>query len=815
LAAAGLQVRTIHANPDESYDQLLAETLLDRRTLIVFAAGLRQRATSWSGLAACPAVPSLLQLTQTLLKRGGVPRLCLVTNGTAGLPSEDHLDLSQAILHGMSRVIRNECPQVPLTVIDLSRSISSSEVDALVFELLHTRRDRDESEIALRGEDRFMRMLIPVDRDSAEQAATSDEAGFGGAFRAELNEAGVLDQVGFRRLPPNDPGDDDVEIAVRAAGLTFKDLMNAMGMLPLNAVMGGLTGHRLGMEVAGHVLRVGSRVKHVQPGDEVIARVSEGFCGRLITRGDRVVLKPPRLTPGQAAAIPVAYITAWYSLSHLARMTKGETVLIHSGSGGVGGAAIQLAQRAGATVIATAGTKEKRAYLRQIGVEHVFDSRSLNFTNQVMEVTNGRGVDIVLNSLTGRFVTQSAKCLAPFGRFLELGKSDVYRNSKLSLERFAENISYFVVDVDRLATQKPELHRQVLTQVVEMFERGELQSHPITEFPISKLQEAMKFMHRSAYCGKIVLNMEHDRVMALPPRQAAFRADRSYLISAGASGFGLEIARWMLGRGARNFVLLSRTGPKTDADRESIEWMMEQGARVLLAQADITDADAVRRLLGRIQRELPPLAGVIHGAAVMDDASIPAMTMARFERVFGPKAQGAWNLHEATVESGVKLDFFVLLSSISSVLGFVGQVNYAASNFFQDALAQYRRQQGLPATAVNLGVLGQYAGLSRTVNETQDVIGLLESQGLLVMPLSDILGKLEAALIQQPVQRMTGRFDWSQFRMAYPHLVRDVRFVDLLSDSALAKGNRPKSSSLRAELSELEPDQRRQRLESE
>ncbi len=831
FAAENIQPLILRVDDQRTFDEQLADVSLDRRTLIVFAAGLSRSPTressdrslttsattdsGWNGLADCPAVPLLLQLAQTLLKREGVPRLFVVTNGAAGVPGDQSLDLSQAILHGMARVINNECPNVPLTVIDLSASVPSSEVDSLYHELLHSRRDRDESEIALRGDERYVRQLVPVDRDSAEQAATTDEAGVGGAYRAEMSVPGVLDQIVFRRLPPTDPGDDEVEIAVEAAALNFKDIMNGMGFLPETAVAGGLTAHRLGLEVAGRVLRIGSSVRHVQTGDEVIARVAEGFCGRVTASAPCVVHRPKRLTPPQAAAIPLAFTTAWYSLCHLARMARGETVLLHSAAGGVGGAAIQLAQRAGATVIATAGTKEKREYLRQMGVEHVFDSRSLDFTNHVLEVTGGRGVDIVLNSLTGRFIAQSLKCLAPFGRFVELGKADIYRNSKLSLERLGENISYFVVDVDRLAVQKPELHQQMLTEVIALFERGELQPHEITEFPISQLAEAMKFMTRAAYRGKIVLNMQDDRVHTLPPRNATFRPDRTYLISGGASGFGLEVARWMADRGARHLVLLSRSGPKSDTDREAVESMKEQGVWILLAQADIADSDEVRRLVERIQSELPPLAGVIHGAAVMDDASIPAMTMARFEQVFNPKAQGAWNLHEGTLNTGADLDFFLLFSSVSSVFGLLGQVNYAAANYFQDALAEFRRQQGLPSTSVNLGILGQYAGLSRTLNANQDVIGLVESQGLLVMPLSDILAKLEAALVQQPVQRMTGRFDWSKFRLAYPHLVRDARFVELLSDTALARGNRPKSSNLRTALAELEPEQRRERLEQE
>ncbi|MDA1052331.1 MAG: SDR family NAD(P)-dependent oxidoreductase [Planctomycetota bacterium] len=815
LVSEGIQPRIVYINSQDSYDELLADNRLDRRTLMVFAPGLARCQSGWKGLANFSYIPSLLRLAQMLHKREGVPRLCLVTNGAAGLGGDQQLDLGQAILHGMSRVIRNECPQVPLTVIDLSASIAPGEVEALVSELLHTRRDQDESEIALRGEERYVRQLFPVDRDSAELAATSEEAGYGGDYRADVSDLGMLDKIVFRRQSLNEPGEDEVEIAVQAAGLNFKDLMNAMGLLSDGAVSGGMAGSRLGLEVAGRVLRTGRLVGHVQSGDDVIARVGDGFSGRVTAPGHCVVRRPERLTALQAAAFPAVYITAWYSLCYLARMAAGETVLIHSAAGGVGGAAIQLAHRAGATVIATAGTKEKREFLREMGVEHVFDSRSLDFYNDVMEVTGGRGVDIVLNSLTGRFITQSLKCLAPFGRFIELGKSDIYRNSKLSLERLGQNIAFFVVDVDRLAAQKPDLHRLVMTEVVAFFERGELQPHQITEFPVSKLPQAMKFMARAAYRGKIVLNMEDDSVAALPPRHATFRPDRSYLITGGASGFGLEIARWMADRGARHLILVSRNGPKSDADRAAVEMIRSHGVHVLLAQADVADRGDIDRLIEVIKRDMPPLAGVVHGAAVLDDASIPTMDMERFERVFNPKAQGAWNLHEATVDAEADLDFFLMLSSISAVFGIIGQVNYVAANFFQDALAQYRRQQGLCATSVNLGLLGQFAGMSKSENDDRDVGALLESQGMLVMPLTDVLAKLEAALIQQPVQRMTARFDWARFRTAYPHLARDSRFIELMSDAALARGSRPRASGLRAALAELELEQQRERLEQE
>ncbi|MBC7966012.1 MAG: SDR family NAD(P)-dependent oxidoreductase, partial [Fuerstia sp.] len=202
-------------------------------------------------------------------------------------------------------------------------------------------------------------------------------------------------------------------------------------------------------------------------------------------------------------------------------------------------------------------------------------------------------------------------------------RADIYRNSKLSLERLGENISYFVVDVDRLAAQKPQLHQHVLNEVVAMFERNELEPHEITEFPISKLPDALRFMTRAAYRGKIVMNMQHDRVRTLPPRNAAFRPDRTYLISGGASGFGLEIARWIASRRVRHLVLLSRSGPKSDADRTAIETIRSQGVHVLLPRVDIADPVAIDAVIQRIQSETPTLAGVIHGAAVLDDASIP------------------------------------------------------------------------------------------------------------------------------------------------------------------------------------------------
>lgn len=811
------------ANRNE-LDAFLNNVPMDRRTLVVFAAGLatanvssgiREKPSDWTRLEDCPSISLLLGTAQMIYEREGAPNLTVVTNGAGGVSGDRRMNLEQAILHGMARVVKNECPQINLTTVDLSPTISPLEIERLFEELLHRRLDVDETEVALRGGTRLVRKLSAVERDRAEQRAASLEEGVGGSYGAELTVPGVFERIEFRRRHPRIPSANEVEIEIHAAGLSFRDVLTAMGIVSEEGITGGLTEHRLGLEVAGRIRQVGCNVSHFQPGDQVIARVPEAFCGSVTTPAHCVARKPQSVPTKHAACIPLSFVTAWYSLHHLARIVPNETVLIHSAAGGVGTAAVQLAREAGATVIATAGTKEKRAYLKRQGVEFLFDSRSLDFYNNVMEVTDGRGVDVVLNSLAGHSALQSIKCLAPFGRFVELCRSDLNRNNKLDLRRLSENISYFAVDVDRLATQKPDLHGHIMTEVVNMFDEGRCQPLALTEFPIGRLAEALKFMARSNYQGKIIVNMQDEQVKTLPPRTMVFRADRSYLISGGASGFGLKVAEWMASRGARHLVLLSRNGPKTHADETAIGALKRAGVHVYLEQADVTDATAVRRVVNRIRDELPALAGIIHGAAVMDDASIPAMTMERFQTVFNPKAQGAWNLHDATLRAEAELDFFVMLSSISSVMGLRGQINYAPANFFLDSLSELRRQQELPATSINLGILGEYAGLSRTLQAEQDIMGLLESQGMLVTPLNNILEKLEAALLQQPAQRLIGRFDWSRFRLAYPHLVRDARYIEMFRDEALASGCKSKGFDLVETLKEVEPDKRQQLLEYE
>jgi len=376
---------------------------------------------------------------------------------------------NQASLEGITKVLLNECPHFEVRLIDVPDPFESQDLKNLAKLVLAEKPEWHHAIGALRQSDYFVQVLEQVDSSPQTQTMKAEE----GSYRARQETVGVLDSMVFQEIPETELEPHEVEVSVKAAGINFKDIMKAMHLLDKEAVKGGLSDLGiLGGEVSGRVRRMGSAVDDLKIGDPVMARVAGGFAGRVKTPRACVGSKPDSLNWAESAVVPVVYLTAYYSLYHLARLEEGESILIHSASGGVGIAAVQLAQRRGCQIIATAGSEVKRDYLRkELGIRHVFDSRSLNFYDELMRVTQGQGVDIVLNSLSGAFMTQSLKCLASFGRFIELGKTDIYNNSKLNLKRLAENISYFVVDLDRLALQKPTLHQEMLADIVAYFKR--------------------------------------------------------------------------------------------------------------------------------------------------------------------------------------------------------------------------------------------------------------------------------------------------------------------------------------------------------
>jgi NADPH:quinone reductase-like Zn-dependent oxidoreductase/acyl carrier protein len=648
--------------------------------------------TSTSSLMEAQSIGCLgaLHLVQAMAEFASTtkPRLWLVTRGAQAVtPSSGPAAIAQAPLWGLGRSIALEHPELQCTRIDLDPESVPDDVRVLFKELMSSDKDR---EVAFRRGVRFVPRLVP--RPDELRHETGVRIPDGPSFKLGISRHGNLEELALNQGPRAVPGPGQVEIRVRTSGLNFRDVMNAMGLYPGGPIP-------FGAECAGTVTAVGGGVEDIQVGNDVIA-IASGSLAAFVTADAQAVLpKPAALSFEEAATIPIAFLTAYYAFHQLAKLTTGESVLIHAAAGGVGLAAVQLAQRVGARIFATAGTPEKREFLESIGVHHVMDSRSLAFADEVMQNTDGRGVDVVLNSLPGEYASKSLSILGAHGRFVEIGKTDIYQNKQLGLFPFRNNLSYFALDLERVCRERPALIRSLFLELVALFKDGSLQPLPRQVFPIKDVADAFRYMARRKNIGKVVLSLEN----VTPESRASavqLRDDGTYLITGGLGGLGLTVARWMVDKGARNLVLLSRTGRSADGDK-AVDSLRAAGANVMLVKADVSDEADVAHVLDDVQKSMPPLRGIVHAAGVIDDHVLLRLDDESLHRVMAPKVLGAWNLHALTAK--LPLDFFVVFSSIASVLGSPSQANYSAANAFVDALAHYRRSRGLPALAINWG----------------------------------------------------------------------------------------------------------------
>ncbi|MGE4608610.1 MAG: SDR family NAD(P)-dependent oxidoreductase, partial [Myxococcota bacterium] len=379
-------------------------------------------------------------------------------------------------------------------------------------------------------------------------------------------------------------------------------------------------------------------------------------------------------------------------------------------SGGVGLAAVAHAQRIGAQIFATAGNPEKRAYLESLGIEHVMDSRSTEFAEQILKLTRGAGVDVLLNCLSGDAIEKNFEVLAPYGRYLEIGIRDIYENTKIGLRPFHKNLSYHAIELGPMTAQRPELMRELLVNALRGQSEGVFEALPLTEFPVAEAGEALRFMAQARHIGKVILSLEDQEVEVDPPADGSmtFRENATYLITGGLGGLGLYLSRFMIECGARHLVLTSRSGTDRPVQKEAVEELRRLGAEVVVARADAADELEMTRVFKEMGESMPPLRGVVHCAVVLDDGLLLSQTRESFHRVMAPKVLGAWNLHRLTED--MALDFFALFSSTGALMGSVGQGNYTAANAFLDALANHRRAVGLPGLSINWGPWAEVGG---------------------------------------------------------------------------------------------------------
>jgi phthiocerol/phenolphthiocerol synthesis type-I polyketide synthase C len=523
-------------------------------------------------------------------------------------------------------------------------------------------------------------------------------------------ERGKLEELSWVRTLRRPPGEHEVEIEVAASGLNFRDVMWSLGLLPEEALEDGFAGPTIGLECAGHVVRVGRDVAGLAIGDPVIAIAPASFASHVTVAARAVARLPSGVGVREAASIPVPFLTSCYGLEYLARVRKNEWVLIHGAAGGVGLAAIQVAKRNDCRIIATAGSDEKRTFLRSLGADYVLDTRSLDFVDQVKAITE-RGVHVVLNSLAGEAMERSLELLRPFGRFIELGKRDFYAGTKVSVRPLRNNISYFGVDADQLLTYEPDVAQQVLSSVIAGFVSGEFSPLPCRIFKSDEVVDAFRLMQKSGHIGKIIVEAPSS-TQSTSAEAAEFVAGDGgfHVVFGGTSGFGLEYARWLADRGARHIVIASRSGGANDEVGALAKALDVRGITLASQACDVSDKRAVATLLEGLRRERP-IIGITHTAMVLDDGLIKSLTPERIEKVLAPKVAGARNLDLLTRKDA--LDYFILFSSAAAMFGNPGQGNYVAANGYLDGLARQRRALGHKAISVAWGAITDVGVLAR------------------------------------------------------------------------------------------------------
>lgn len=728
----------------------------------------------------------------------------------AGLDDARHEPVStehvaeDAALWGFGRSLSNEAGARSVRLLDVPMAAASSDplLDALVHELS---KPDDETEIVLDADGQRWVPRLGLVPAPEQQTVTMDDQALSLGFELP----GQLRHLRWQSHALPAPGNGQVEVKVEATGLNFRDVMYALGLLSDEAIEHGFAGPTLGLEFAGRVVRTGANVSHLQPGDAVVGFGPASFSDRLIADTHALATIPEGIGFAAAATIPTTFFTVYYALKHLARLEPGERLLIHGAAGGVGLAAIQIGRWLGAEIYATVGSEEKRDFMELLGIHRLYDSRSLTFAEDILhDSEDGRGVDVVLNSLAGEAINQNLRVLAPFGRFLELGKRDFYENTKVGLRPFRNNLSYFGIDSDQLMREKPRLTQSLFEEMMALFADSTLSPLPFTAFNSNSVIDAFRYMQQARQIGKVVVTYEQ------PPTAEPAKASvgtltlsesASYLVTGGLGGFGLRTAEWLADKGARQLILIGRRGPTTEEAKDGIARLEARGVRVYAVACDVTDRAALADLLAACRDRLGPLKGIVHAATVIDDGLIRNLDGERIANALAPKIDGARHLDLLTRDHS--LDFFVLYSSATTLFGNPGQASYVAANHWLEGLAATRRRQGLAATCVRWGAIEDVGFLARHT-DTRDA--LQERLGGHALLAEDALKVLEQMLLNDARSLGVLELDW-------PALARFLPTADAPRYRDIAKGadasdDNEGDEDLQQLLASLSPDELRETL---
>jgi acyl transferase domain-containing protein/acyl carrier protein len=754
------------------------------------------------------------------------PCLWLVTQGSQPVasPSLATLQVQQAPLWGLGRTIALELPDLHCRCLDLDPTVSPmDQVTQILQEVLGAdQQPQPENQIAYCQGQRYVPQLV---HQKTLQAKTSHleipiEIPNGEAFQLKLSAYGSIDNLTVQPSQRQPPKPREVEIQVMAVGLNLRDVLNALGVLQdyYTEHLGITTAAQLtfGFEAVGTIVAVGETVTHFNVGDEVMAvLVPDSFSRFITTRADLVIPKPKHLTWTEAATLPLAFLTATYGLEHLAQLQPGDRVLIHSAAGGVGQAAVQIAQQRGAEIFATA-SPSKWALLQSQGIRHIFNSRTLDFKQQILNQTNGQGIEVVFNSLTGAFIPHSLAVLASRGRFVEIGKVGIWTSQQVQQQR--PDVIYAPFDLGEVAQQTPAVIQSCLQTLQERFDRrrpvkddrAHLLPLPHQVFPLHQIKEAFRWMQQGKHQGKIVIRFPEPRI------KETDLATSSYLITGGLGMLGSTVAQWLAEQGAKQLVLVSRNASSA-AVQAQLQQLQQAGTQVMVRQADVSQPEAVAEILRAIAATPFPLKGIIHAAGCLEDGILLQQTWERFETVMAAKVQGAWVLHEAT--KSLPLQFFVCFSSATALLGSAAQGNYAAANAFLDNLAHYRQHQGLPALTINWGPWatgGMTAQLSQQQRQRLSQRGMSEIapyQG--IQALEDLLNRSRSVSGGESATQVAAMaVNWSQFLSQLPSGLEIPLLRTLDKDLNQSRADRPSTSSILQQLAVVPAEAKRSILQA-
>jgi acyl transferase domain-containing protein/acyl-CoA synthetase (AMP-forming)/AMP-acid ligase II/acyl carrier protein/short-subunit dehydrogenase len=695
---------------------------------IIYLAGLETTAIDTYLQIECT---NILNLIQTLIKPkfNQPPRLWLLTqSNTPNIPTKPQINPQQNCLWGIGKTIALEHPEFNCTCIDID---SQTSIETLGVEIIAP---DIETQIALYQNQRYAARLKRSHKNYFLPQP----------LQLKITQRGSLDNLQWQPSQRISPQDNEIEIKIRSIGLNFRDLLNVLDLYPEKGA--------LGMECVGEIVAIGNNVTNYQIGDAVIAITPNCFREYITVNTAFILPKPSHLTFTEAATMAGTFLTAYYTLSQIGRLRSGDRVLIHAAAGGVGLAAIQIAQRVGAEIFATA-SPQKWEYLRSLGVKYVFNSRNLDFSTEIDRITQGKGVDVILNSLAGEFIPKSISILNDRGRFIEIGKQKIWNR-----EQFAQikpNASYHIVDLLQTCQQQPEIIPSILTESLRQY-----QPLPYQIFNADRVTDAFRYMQQAKQIGRIVIEFPSTTI----------KTDATYLITGGWGDLGLKVMQWLIEEGAKNIVLLGRSEINSEKNA-IIQSLQQKGANITTFTLNIADRTQLQQIFTEIKNSLPPLRGIIHCAGIIEDGTLKNQSWDSFDRVFQGKLQGAWNLHQIT--SNLDLDFFILFSSIASLFGSPAQANYTAANAFLDALAHNRDRMGLPATTINWGAWSKIGMASRQQNRELGIRGINSIEPDTAIEI------LSQFLHRMPTQIGVAAIDWHKFN---PNFDRSTFFAEFSDD---------------------------------